>query len=307
MDLRQLHTFLEVADAESISKAAALLHIAQPAVSRQVRLLEQELGVSLLFRHGRGVTPTPAGKVLAEQARRVLQAAQFARDAVRAFEAEPSGALSFGVPSSLSLVLLPILGLNFRKNYPKVRLHLVEGFSGSIHEWILDGRLDLAILYDAAAMGNLIATPLLEEAMVLVGPACRFGLKETVTLAALAEFPLALPARPHRLRLQIDNLIARARRTVEPVIEIDALSALLEVVACEDVYTILPYSSVEAMVEHGGVSVASIAEEQAKRRLYLARPTARPLTPAGLALERSVVTLIQDRAERYRWRPLAAP
>jgi LysR family nitrogen assimilation transcriptional regulator len=307
MDLRQLRSFLQIVETQSFSKAATLSRISQPALSRQVRMLEEELGVSLLYRNGRGVAPTPAGKVLTDWAQRVLQTVQAARDAVRTFEAEPSGSLSFGTPSSLGIVLTPLVGLAFGRQYPKVRLHLVEGLSGLIHEWILGGRLDMAILYDMPVMGHLVAMPLLEESMVVVGPPNRFTAGEALSPEIVVDLPLVLPARPHRLRLLVDGMAAALGRDLDPMLEIDALPALLEVVRNSGLYTILPCSSVEALVRRNELSVATLEAPQATRRLSLAWPTDRPLSPAGLALQRLVITLVRDYADRFGWRPLAKP
>mgnify|MGYP001809758828 CR=1 FL=1 len=307
MDLHKLKSFVCIVDQRSFSKAASLLRIAQPALSRQMKLLEEELGVALLVRTGRGALATPAGEILADHARRLLQASEVLRDAVRVAGAEPSGALSLGVPPSLGIVLLPLLGLAFRRNYPKVRLHLVEGFSASVHEWILAGRLDMAILYEMSSMGHLVVKPLLEEATMLVGPAGSLALGSRVTPQMLAQLPMVLPARPHRLRLMIDTLAMTSRCEIDPVLEIDALPALTEAVRLGEVYTVLPYASVEGMVRRGELSVADIDTPLATRRMALARPTEKPMSPAGLALEQAIIALVCDHAERLRWRPLVRP
>ena len=230
MDFRQLRYFLHVAEMQSLSRAASVLRVAQPALSRQIKGLEDELGVPLLRRHGWGVTPTPAGLVLMDHARIVLMEVGAARDAVLAYQSEPSGTLSFGVPSSLGRVLLPGLVVRFRECAPKVRLHLVDGFSATIHEWLVQGRLDLAVLYDTKTTDGLVSAPLLEEEMVLVGAAGRLTPLEGVTLAEVAGHDLILPGRPHRLRLLVEQAFAEHGLHCEPVIEVDALSALIELV-----------------------------------------------------------------------------
>lgn len=304
MDLHKLRSFLCIVDQRSFSKAASLLRIAQPALSRQMRLLEEELGVALLARTGRGAVATPAGEVLADHARRLLDGAQALRDAVRVAGDEPAGALSFGVPPSLGMVLLPLLGQAFHRRHPKVRLHLVEGFSASIHEWILAGRLDMAILYEMSSMGHLVVRPLLEEDTMLVGPAGAFARGARVAPEHLAGCDLVLPARPHRLRLLIDGLAMTCRCAIEPVLEIDALPALIETVRLGGAQTVLPYASVAAMVARGEVSVARVDHPLATRRMALARPTEKPPSPAARALEAMVVDLVAAHAESFRWRPL---
>lgn len=304
MDLHKLRSFVCIVDQRSFSKAASLLRIAQPALSRQIKILEDELGAPLLVRTGRGAVATAAGEILADHARRMLQAAEVLRDAVRVAGVEPSGTLSLGVPSSLGIALLPLLGLIFRQHFPKVRLHLVEAFSASIHEWILAGRLDMAILYEMSSMGHLVVKPLLEEAIMLVGPAGALSPGTRIAPQMLAQLPLVLPARPHRLRLMIDSLAMTSRCEVDPVLEIDALPALIEVVRLGVAHTVLPYASVEGMVRRGELSVAEIDTPLAIRRMSLARPTEKPMSPAGQALEQAIIKLVCEHAERLRWRPL---
>ncbi|MCW2239907.1 LysR family transcriptional regulator [Azospirillum canadense] len=305
MDFRQLGNFLHVAELQSLSRAASVLRVAQPALSRQIKSLEEELGVQLLQRHGWGVTPTPAGRVLMEHARRVLKEVGAARDAVQAYQMEPSGTVTFGTPTSLGSVMLPGLAARFRRQAPKVRLHLVEGFSASIHEWVLSGRLDLAVLYETKTMGSLATTPLLEESMVLLGPAGRFGPGSEVGLAELdlaevAGLGLILPARPHRLRLLVDQAFAERDLASEPILEVDALPALIELVRMGEGCTLLPFSCVSALMEEGRLSAAAVVPA-IRRSLVLARPPDRIPTPASEALERAVLAFIQAQAATLRW------
>lgn len=300
MDFRQLRYFLHVAEMQSLSRAASVLRVAQPALSRQVKALEDELGVALLRRHGWGVTPTPAGQVLMDHARIVLKEVGAARDAVLAYQSEPSGTLSFGVPSSLGRVLLPGLAVRFRQRAPKVRLHLVDGFSATIHEWLVQGRLDLAVLYDTKTTDGLVSAPLLEEEMVLVGPGGRLAALERVTLPEVAAHDLILPGRPHRLRLLVEQAFAEHDLPCEPVIEVDALSALIELVRVGEACTLLPRSAVHGLLESGELSAAAVTPS-IRRSLVLARPQARVPTPASEALERVVIDFIHTLAGPLGW------
>ncbi len=307
MDLRQLGNFLHAAELQNLSRAATALRVAQPALSRQIKALEEELGVQLLQRRGWGVTPTPAGRVLMEHARRVLKEVGAARDAVLAYQEEPSGNVTFGTPTSLGTVMLPGLAVRFRRAAPKVRLHLVEGFSASIHEWVQSGRLDLAVLYETRTMGSLATVPLLEESMALLGPAGRFAAGTGMDVAEVARLDLLLPARPHRLRLLVDQALAERGLDCAPVVEVDALPALVELVRMGEGCTLLPYSCVHALVRDGGLSAAAV-HPAIRRSLVLARPPDRVPTPASQALEREVLAFIRAQAAPLRWTiPGAAP
>lgn len=304
MDLRQLSNFVQIAELQSLSRAAAMLGIAQPALSRQVKALEEELGVSLLTRHGWGVTPTLAGRTLADHARRVLHEAQAARDAVQALQAEPSGSVSLGVPTSLAHVLLPALAIRFRRIYPKLRLHLVEGFSASIHEWVLNGRLDVAVLYEQREMTSLISTPLLNEEMVLVGEAGRFHPDRHMPVPQLATLPLILPSRPHRLRLLLDDLRLAWNAPADVVMEVDALSILMELVRRGEGVTVLPYSCVAEEISAGRLSYTELEAAELTRTLLMVRPAQRTPTPGSEAVEREVRQFITEQAADLRWKPL---
>lgn len=303
MDLQQLTYFLHTAEAQSLSRAAAVLRVAQPTLSRQIRALEEDLGVQLLSRHGWGVLPTATGRVLMEHVRRVLKEVDLARDAVLAYQSEPSGRISFGVPTSIGLVLLPRLARRFRRSFPKVTLHLVEGFSASIHGWTLTGQLDLAVLYETkAAMGGLVLSPLLDEEMVVVGAAGRFSPRQTLGLAKVQALDLIVPARPHRLRMLVDDVYARHGLRFEPTLEVDALPAIMELVRVGEGFTLLPYSSVHHLVLAGSLSFAKV-KPAIRRTLVLARPHGRLPTPATEALERQLKELVAAEAEPLRWRP----
>ena len=171
MDMKQLHYFKHVAELGSFSKAAAFLSVAQPALSRQIGKLETELNVILLYRTGRGVIATEAGGLLLERANALLEQFDKLQHEMRALDGVVSGSATLGVPPTVSQVIIRPLINHFRKLYPAVSLEVVEGFSGHIHEWLVDGRLDVAVLYDAPRTRHLTAEHLLVEELFLVGPA----------------------------------------------------------------------------------------------------------------------------------------
>jgi len=300
--LVQLANFVRIVELQSLTKAAALARIAQPALSRQVRALELELGVPLLTRHGWGVTPTAAGEVLLEHARTQLRQAEATRDAVHALAAEPTGRVTLGVPSSLASTLLPALGLALLARYPALRLHFVDAFSAAIHKRTLAGELDLAILYEDRALGPLTATPLLAENLVLVGSA-RADIEPSRTSAELlATVPLILPGRPNRLRLIIDLMVSEGPQNV--LLEADSLPAIIGMVQQGQAFTVLPYSAVAPQVEEGKVTVFPLEFPQLSRTLLLVRPAGRQPTAAIAAVEGEIRTVVAALATSLRWRPL---
>jgi len=142
MNLKQLEYFVQVAELGSFSKAAVVLDVAQPALSRQVRGLETELRQQLFLRNGRGVALTDAGKRLFDHSVAVLQLVAHAREDLGASRDEPVGRVTIGLPPSIGRQLtLPLID-RFRKQLSSARLAIVEGLSTHIVEWVTTGRID---------------------------------------------------------------------------------------------------------------------------------------------------------------------
>ena len=140
MDLRRLEIFLKVAELGSFSRAAEALFLTQPTVSEHVRALEDELGVQLLDRLGRGTTPTRAGTLLLGYARRLLALSREARQAIEQFQGRVGGELMVGGSTIPGEYVLPALIGAFRGKYPDVSVSLRIGDSRQVQEWVEEGR-----------------------------------------------------------------------------------------------------------------------------------------------------------------------
>src|SRR6478672_2824877 len=148
MDIRELRSFIHVARAGSFSRAASELYIAQPALSRQIAKLEEEIGVPLLTRYGRGVRLTAAGARLLERAEMITHMVSETGEQVRASADEERGHLAVGLPPTIGMLIGAELIRDFRARWPRVALHVREGLSSSLQEWVLDKRVDLAVVYN---------------------------------------------------------------------------------------------------------------------------------------------------------------
>jgi LysR family nitrogen assimilation transcriptional regulator len=305
MTLVQLANFIRIAELQSLTKAAAVIRVAQPALSRQIRNLEEELGSILLVRHAWGVTLTAAGEVLLVHARRLVLETENARDAVLEVAAVPAGRVALGLPSSLATALIPPLSLAIRDRYPNLRVHFVDGFSAVLHRRALADELDLAILYEDRVIGPLATTPLLSEALVLVGPPdAEVSTRTPSTM--LAGRTLILPAAPNRLRLIVDEALALGDGAQGPIVEVDSLPAIIEIVRSGGGFTVLPYSSVAPAVVRGDVQTWAFRTPAPTRTLLLVRRLDRRPTVGVDAVEAEIRRLVTSLAGDLGWTVLCS-
>ena len=169
MEISQLRTILHVAELGSLSKAADRLRIAQPALSRQVRLLEDELGIRLFERHGRGMVVTEAGTAVLRHAARILAEMEEIRATVADDDAPLRGLVSVGMPPTVSDILAEPLVSAFQARHPEAKIRLVSAYSGYLMDWLHRGDVDVAIMYETRPLRSLRTKPLLEEVLYLIG------------------------------------------------------------------------------------------------------------------------------------------
>jgi len=230
MNLRQIKYFVAIADAGSFSKAAEALHIAQPSLSQHVRNLEEELGVELLNRHPRGVTPTEAGVLFCKHVRSVLRDMEQAKEAVRTTTQEPAGEVAIGLSTATCRELAVPIVQAAARHYPNVTIHLVESMSGNLDEWIQSGRLDVALLYEHRASEHDLSTEVMIEDLVLVTTPDRAPATPTVSMRALSALPLVLPGPAHILRNVLDTAAQRAGQPLNVAVNCDSFAGIVELV-----------------------------------------------------------------------------
>src|SRR6476620_3329433 len=190
MDTRKLAYFVKIVDSGSITKAAAALHVAQPALSQQVSALETELKQRLLIRSKQGVEPTAAGHTLYRHAQNILRQVEQARIDVAASGAAPSGRVSIAIaPYSMASSLTPRIIREGGRRYPDIVLHLTEIYGGVLSEAIKNGRLDMALIYEPGPIRGVQFTTMIVEDLHLVVNAKNAALGEgdEITLQGAAE------------------------------------------------------------------------------------------------------------------------
>jgi LysR family nitrogen assimilation transcriptional regulator len=302
-DLRQLLAFVQVARSGGFSAAAVVLDVAQPVLSRQVRTLEQGLGVDLFHRTGRGVSLTPAGHALIERADVILKIVDETVDDLRALGAVASGSAVVGMPPTVGRVLTVPLMRELRTAHPQVELRVVEGLSGDMAEWLRTGRVDVAVLFDAPRTASVIAEPVVEETLMVVGPPGSFPGAE-VQLRQLEDRPLILPSRKHTLRELVVDAAAKAGFPARIALEIDSLHAMLEAARQGLGLTVAPMAAVRGDLAAGGLSAWPIVDPPLTRILHVGTAAQRSEAMAGGKLAALVRQQILNLAPQAQWRPV---
>lgn len=256
MDLKELRYFRTIAQCGTFSKAGALLRVAQPALSRQIQKLEHDLGVELLRRTSRGVTPPEAGHALLQRTLRWEHDLEETRREVLRYGAQATGSLRVAVQSTLSLILVPELVKAYRTSFPDVTLDLTEGFSGDLIDDLLEKRMDVAIVdVPSHPHAELNCTPLWVEGLQLVCPpngsaVARFG-ADPVSIAQLAELPIILPCQRHGIRRLIDAAFERHHIRFQPVMEANGAFMIFGLVKAGLGYTLMPACGVYPWIVSG--------------------------------------------------------
>jgi LysR family nitrogen assimilation transcriptional regulator len=299
MNLTQMRYFVRVCEAQSLSKAAAIIRIAQPALSRQVKALEQELGAQLLVRQPWGVAPTPAGEVLLDQARKVLKQVEVAREAVRATESEPSGPIAVGAPSSIATILFPPLLAALRRRHPRLRPMLIDEISGALHQRTLRGEVDIAILHADRMTGVFSQSPLLVESVGLAASPALAAKVEAPTPDEIATLPLLVSTALNRSRLTLEALLKG--KALNLVAEVDCMPALLQMLADGAGFALLPFSAVHSWVERGALAYVDLGYPDLRRELEIVRAIDRPPSPSAKAVEALIRELVSGMQAKMRW------
>lgn len=299
MEISQLRTLIYVAELGSLSKAADRLHIAQPALSRQVRLLEEELGVRLFDRHGRGMVVTDAGQDVLRHAQRVMAELEEIRATVSDEDAPLRGHVSIGMPPTVADILSEPLVAAFSDNHPEATLRIVSAYSGYLLDWMHRGEIDASILYDPKTARSLRVHPLLEEVLFLIGPPGA-GLSQDVPVdyGDLKGVRLLLPSANHGLRIILDRCAAERDFALSVPVEADSYATLKGLVRGGHGQTILPLAPIHRDLAIGDLCAAPLQNPVPMRRLVLAFPADRPATRlarfAGQILARCVSQMVKD-------------
>lgn len=287
MNLTQLRYFFAIAQSRNLTRAATELRVAQPALSRQIRLLEEELGTPLLARHHRGVELTDAGLLLQQRSDFLLRRLEETRTEIMDLSSEPKGQLRIGCPPALTRNMIAPTIEHFIERYPKVRVRLQETISDSCCQAVLADQLDFSIVSTRVSEPNLVTVPLYSEAIWLIGPPS--ALKHTpVKISKIARLPMVLALPGNAGRAQLDHRMADAGLPLNVIVETNSIVLIHELVRKGVGYTVAPYSSYKTSLKDHSLSGAPI-EDLAIERSFIRRID-RPVTGAMQAF----LTLFQE-------------
>jgi LysR family nitrogen assimilation transcriptional regulator len=288
LDLKQLRYFLQVAEQGSFSRAARLLDLSQPALSRQIRLLEVEVRHNLLVRNGRGVTLTDAGDALRKSALRILHEVDLAHAELGKLRNSNAGHVNIGLPTGLAKVFAAPFVNEFRERLPGASLSITDGLSASLQQLLISGQLDIALLYRPRPSADLDTFKVMDEELFLVGHA--LGNAPSITLRQVAKLPLVIPRRPHEIRMLVETAMAEVGCKPTVALEVDGVPAILDVLASGAGYAILPVYAVAIYSKSETYSLQKIIEPSVFSMLAVATSSRRLATPTQV----TVLRVIED-------------
>lgn len=296
MKLRQLEYIMWVARMGSFSRAASKLGVAQPAISKQIHALEDELGIQLFHRDGHGAVATKAAKILCSTSESIFAQLEDAKATIINMKDSPTGTVRLGVPPSMSQYFATQIDDVIKSRYPDICLKIMEAWTGFLYEWIVSDRIDLGIIYSSQTTEHLVWEPLITEDVCVIEFAGASDHPE-YPLARVARLPLVVPPRPHGLRLVIDKVFAKHGLTPNIALEAEVWCVLKEHVARGDVCALLPPSEVREEIEAGRLRATPIAKPGIKRTLCVARSSQKRMTRA---VDKVFNTIFKETDKRVR-------
>jgi LysR family nitrogen assimilation transcriptional regulator len=281
MEIKQLRYFVKVAELNSVGKASDFLNVAQPTLSRQIRALEIELKTSLFSRDGRGVQLTPRGRRFLEHARGILHAADTAMDALDEGKSVYEGKVVVGMTPSIGQRIIPDYVARFTERFPQASLSIVEGYSQSLAEQVVMGKLDFALLLNPQASPNLVIDPVGTEVLYLIGAKPVGDNDKSVNLLDVGSVPLIMPHAIHTIRPLVEYEAARLGVMLNIVFEIDSVRSISELVRKGRGHTIMPLNSMRGP-EATGLHWQKIVTPEIEVTICIIQPSRRPQTALSL-------------------------
>lgn len=293
MQFRQLRYFVKIVEAGSFSRAAASIHISQPALSKRIAELEDELGVGLLHRTARGVTPTSAGDVLYEQSVKLIRQMDDLPTLLQARQGEAQGMVCFGMSSTMAPTVTGRLVELCKTALPQVTLRFVIADSHSLREKVLANTVELAIVFEDGPVNGFTREVLFRQRLHLAGRK-EADVAASTTLASIATLPLMLPSPTNVLRQALDSRMAAIGLSVAPIAESDLFDVHIAAVESGLCYTVLPTASFAVITGRDGIATAPIEPPIFLTACLIANRD-RPLASAAQAVGSQLKALVRSR------------
>lgn len=293
MEVNRLRYFARVAEDGSLTKAAGVLRIAQPALSRQMRLLEEELGVSLFNRTSKGMQLTNEGEYLFTAITGHLRGLDLAVQNVRSLSSRFEGNFAIGLPPAVSEIYAARIIHRLGAELPNVKLRIVEGSSGSLVGWLNRGIVDFAVIEGRSNDDRLSDIELLATELVLVGPGSA-ALDPTTPkpFAEVAGLPLILSSHHLGVRAIITEAAAQSRVRVATRLEVDAVGLIKNLVAEGMGFSILPELYLQPRSGSGELTHCPIGSPSLQLVLFLS--SRRKEAGGNATMEDLVTAIISD-------------
>lgn len=302
MEFKSVKFFIAVAECGNITRAAEQLGIVQPALTRQINQLEEEFGVRLFNRLPRGVQLTAAGREFLEHCRRIVDEIERARHEITAQGSQPRGVIALGSTTTLGRVLMPMVVGECLRELPEVSLKVLEARSVRLHEQLLTGALDMAILTNPVGSYQLSMQPLVSEPLCLVGRPEHMPRLKKLMLADLAGMPLVITPG---MRALVTGGDPRAQRRLSVVAEVESIETIRCLLLAETALTIVPASAFAEDVQAGRLQALALQGSAPQRMLVLASRTDNVDLPAIRHLARIVRQAVQQTMEPTTESPVA--
>ncbi len=289
IDLRRLRYFIAVCEHGGFSRASQSIGVAQPSLTRQIKLLEKEVGISLIKRSGRGAEPTAEGWFLLGRSRQHIDGLDEAVREIRQRSNGLKGEISLGICPTLASLFLEDIRVFVADQCQGVTLNVVEAYSGDLASLMRGGRLDIALTYRPSLPDELDIVDLFSERLVLVTSYAGVMVSAPRQLSDMSQLKLILPSEIHELRRIIDRVYRTKGIPLKPELELDSLTAVKAVIAdrSTNYATILPYSSVVQELSRHVLSASAIADRDMNRTIAVVRPpkTSRPQPALPILLD----------------------
>jgi DNA-binding transcriptional LysR family regulator len=287
MDLRRLEVFAKVAELGSFSRAAEALFLTQPTVSEHVRGLEDEMGLQLLDRLGRGATTTRAGELLLGYARRMLALAREAQQALDQFQGRMSGELVVGGSTIPGEYVLPGLIGRFKAKYPDISVSLLIGDSRQVSEWVDQGRAEVGVIGARPTSRALESRELMPDELVIVVPATHgWAARKTVSLDELRREPMVVRERGSGSREAVEHVLETAGVSLTSfrlVGEMGSTQAIKQAVRAGVGIALISRRAVEDECRAGLVACVKVKDLKVARSFYLVTHKDRTRSPLAQA------------------------